>query len=132
MLLIKSVEVQEILGDQAQVIVDRPKVSAYVDYREMSAEEKTIKTETVRGTRFYDMHGNEVCIGMTKEVEKALKLPFAVYYNMSNAVNSKERELDQQKDVSHRLRYRLETIKGMSFWERLNRVFVGFSTLSIK
>ena len=132
MLLIKSVEVLEVKGDEAQVVVDRPSIVAYADYANMPAEEKTLKTEMVRGNRFYDIHGNVTCIGMTKEVEKALKLPFDVYYNMSNAANALERELKIQRDVNYRLRYRLETIKGMPFWERLSRVFVGFSTLSLK
>ena len=132
MLLIESVKTKEVVGDECQVVIGRPSISAYSDYSNLPTEEKTIKTELVRGNRFYDIHGNEVCIGMTKEVQDVLKLPFDVYYNMSNAVNSIDRELDLQKSITHRLQYRLETIKKMSFWERLSRVFVGFSTLNLK
>lgn len=130
MLLIESVKAIEVRGDEAYVRIGRPAITSF-DPAAMNSE-ISVESELVRGQRFYDMNGRVICIGMTQEVQDALKLPFDVYADLSNSVNSIDRELSIQKAISYRLRYRLDTIKGMPFWERLSRVFVGFSTLSTK
>ncbi len=129
MLLIESVKVREVQGDRVEVFTQRPSIGAFDPTAKI---EPTIKIELVRGSRFYDRQGNESCIGMTKEVQEHLKLPFDVYYDMSNALIHMDGKLRVERSVSYRLRYRLQTLKEMSFWERLSRVFVGFSTLSLK
>ena len=129
MLLIESVKVVEIKGDNTRVITCRPEIQAFDPDAIM---EESIETELVIGHRFRHADGREVCIGMPKKVEEVLGLPFEIYGDLTHNIESLQRELAFSRNVNFRLRYRLETIKGMSFWERLSRVFVGFYTLSIK
>ena len=133
MLLVESVKVRLVRGDQTSIVTQRPIVGVFDPSAVM---EETVKTEVVYGRRFVDASGEEFCIGLTKEVEDTLKLPFDVYENMERrlyfAHNDLVRSNNRHQVKQKRLENRLKAIKDMSFWERLNRVFVGFETLSLK
>lgn len=129
MILVESVKVRLVRGDQTNIVTQRPVVGVYDPSVIMEA---SVKTEVVRGRRFVDASGEEFCIGMTKEVEATLKLPFDIYEDMSSQVCQIRAILLREEKKTYRLENRLKAIKEMSFWERFSRVFVGFDTLSLK
>lgn len=49
----------------------------YVDA--LSEKDLNIETEIVKGKRFVNNSGDELCIGMKKDVQKLIGLPFSVY-----------------------------------------------------
>lgn len=132
MLLIESVKVREVPGDEVRVYTGRPDVGAYADYAQLSIEERARKTEFVQGRVFRTAEGKEFVIGMTREVSEVIGLPYDAYSNMSAHMEELREELALVRSVNFRLTHRLKTIRGMSFWERMSRVFVGFYTLSTK
>ena len=129
MLLIESIKVREVRGDQTRIVTQRPEVRIFDPPALM---EETVETEIVRGRRLVDAYGEEFCIGMTREVAEVLKLPYDIYESMSNNISMVEDVARRYERKNYRLENRLSVIKEMSFWERFSRVFVGFSTLNLK
>lgn len=129
MILIESVRVREIKEDRISIPKCRPSVRSFDPSAPM---EEIMETETVRGRRFRCADGTEVCLGMTKEVRDVLKLPLDVYEDMSGEIYNLQKELKMVRGINRRLTHRLKVIRGMGFWERLNRLFVGFNNLNLK
>lgn len=91
-----------------------------------------LRRKVVQGWCFVNACGRKVNIGLSSEAEQALGLPFSIFEEMSKRERSLCSSIEEEVEKRRRLRYRLNTIRDMSFWERLNRVFVGFETLSLK
>ena len=49
---------------------------------DISQEVVEVTNEMVHGTRFINIDGKEVCIGMTKQVQDLIGLPFEAFSNM--------------------------------------------------
>jgi hypothetical protein len=129
MLLVESIQVREVRGDHTQINTLMQEVRAFDPSAPVG---QIIKTELVRGRRFVNAEGREFCIGMTKEVEEVLGLPFDIYEDMSSQIYQIGAVLRREEIKTQRLENRLKVIKDMSFWERFSRAFIGFNTLSLK
>ena len=130
MLLVKSIEVVEVDREQVEITYyEKQRARGYCPTEEIE-EIESFRREVVQGRRFVNACGREINIGLSSDAEKALGLPFSIFEDMAKSNKELCRVIEVGLDKRLRLQYRLETIKGLSFWERLSRVFVGFSTLS--
>lgn len=125
MLFVKKIEVVEVDRDRVEnIICDREGIRAYdPDIRYV---EETFKTEIVDGQRFVNYRGQEICIGMTAAAREALGLPFEIYEDMESRLFDANIEIKKRLIIQRRLEHRLDTIKKMSWWERFNRLWIGY------
>lgn len=77
-----------------------------------------ITTELITGRRFVNANGEEVCVGMSKQVQKYIGLPFEVYENLQNNIKYERKQTKIQ-------RYKLDRVKSMTFWHRIKYAFTG-------
>ena len=121
MLAIKSIEVVEVDGDRLQ-FAQRQNIA---DVRVFDTNNKPHKMdisaayEAIEGRRFFNDDGKEFCIGMSKQVQDAIGLPFEIFENMN-----RQRELDLNKIIllgaeNIFLKKELGQHKEAGFWQRL-------------
>ena len=125
MLLVKSIEVVEVNRDRVEnIIYDRKSARAYDS--ETRYIEETFKTEILEGQTFINARSEEICIGMTSAAREAIGLPFSIFEDMRYAIQVAEQYRSITASVNKRLEHRLDTIKKMSWWERFNRLWIGY------
>ena len=86
-----------------------------------------ITTEMVRGRRFVNHQGEEVCIGMSKQVQEAIGLPFEVYDNMQSSISFLEKRCqnlnNENFNLRNRIRFMEERFQSINLWGRIKFVF---------
>jgi hypothetical protein len=89
MLLVKNIEVELVPEDIIQII-QRDERNKYLDYKQIDEKVQTV-VELIRGQRFVNERGEQVCIGMSEKVRTAIGLPFEVYNNLKQELETLER-----------------------------------------
>ena len=118
MICIKSIEVIEVERDDVEIAYQMwPDDHYFLPDATEPVAAKFI-TETVRGRRFRNIDGKEVCIGMTKQVQDAVGLPFEAFENM-------EKEISNLYEEVGNLRLAISMLRGTGFWGRLKWLFGG-------
>lgn len=86
-------------------------------------ETKNIQREIVRGVRFKNERGDEICIGVPKRIQGLLGLPVAEFEFLRDRI--KELQIKNKKIAGERDRVRLELnqFKNMTFWEKIKFLF---------
>jgi len=82
-----------------------------------------ITTEMVRGRRFVNIRGEEVCIGMSKQVQQAIGLPFEVYDTMDNNITFFRKRNQNLESQNFNLLKRIEQHQSISFLGRVKFLF---------
>lgn len=111
MKLVKSVEIIEVDEEIKPVFHFDPVMVG----DEQALMNQQIHEEIVRGRRFRNAKGYDVVIGITKEVQDTIGLPFEAFDTMERLVN------DSLK-MNESLRKRVNTA---SFWQRIKYLFSG-------
>ncbi len=95
------------------------------DYEPMSTDyiPPEITTEMVRGRRFVNIRGEEVCIGMSKQVQQAIGLPFEVYDVMENNITFFRKRNQNLESKNFSLLKRIEWHQTMGFLGRVKFLF---------
>ncbi|MCK5604913.1 hypothetical protein KAR91_23690 [Candidatus Pacearchaeota archaeon] len=121
MIVIKSIETIEVVGDQFQIPIKEkiPDLVKIGDYSKMT----TASFEVITGGHFVDAFGKFKCIGMTSEVERVLGIPMACFKEHSEQIYNLNIEVRRLNKAWNFARIRLYTIRHMSFWNRLKFLF---------
>ena len=89
-------------------------------------------SEMVKGTRIVTQEGREICIGMSKQANELLGLPFEVIRDQKTMIErcweeiyTLERDAKLALAVNKKLRQNLDTFINMSRWERLKFLVKG-------
>ena len=78
-----------------------------------------ITTEMVLGRRYVNYQGEEVCIGMSKQAQDAIGLPFEVFDNMQNTINFLRKECDNLNASNFRLLKNINRYKSLDLFGRI-------------
>jgi len=126
MICIKSIEVIEVERDDVEVAHFRWPDGYFEtgDY-ECSPMTAELTYEMVRGRRFRNRDGKEVCMGMTKQVQDAVGLPFEAFEDMEKEIYSLNKERKRLKQEVGDLTRALMKLHNTGFWGRLKWLFVG-------
>lgn len=113
MRIITKVEVKECPDRNAQVVVhfpDQKRIYSFDNYYSSSSPPVnfTFEKEVVTPRLFVNEEGERYLIGMTKEVQDQIGLPFEAFENI-------QKENKQLRDA----------IYDLSFWQRLKFLFLG-------
>lgn len=79
---------------------------------EHCAEEMKIETEIVRGRMFVNSRGERVCIGIKKNVQDLIGLPFEAFEAQQALIAREQRRV-------FNLENEIKGIKALKFWKRL-------------
>jgi hypothetical protein len=105
MLLVKSVEVINV----------RPGSYCTVDCLD----------DVIQGRRFINANGDEICIGMAKEVQTAIGLPLECYEKLSATIDRKNSTINEyQRSLTYVIQ-RLNRYRTMGLLERIRFLFRG-------
>lgn len=124
MILITDVKIRKIDGNQAQIIAQK-----YEElYSPMGPEEvrdKMNEIEHIKGTRFVNLNGEDVVIGMDKESQKLIGLPFDIFEHMQDEINRCRELINEYQKMSKTLTHRIRAFNGLSFFQRVKHILFG-------
>lgn len=112
MIVVKNIEIDTVKEDTILAYHFHPEeLSSVPPDREIRHD---VTEEMIHGKRFINHRGEEFCIGMSEDVQKAIGLPFEAYEDLTSSLKSCQS------------RYRnLQQSIPKTFWERLKFLFTG-------
>jgi hypothetical protein len=113
MLVVTNIEVKIVPEDIVQVVLQDP-LTSYKDPLEVQKEISTT-IEQIKGKRFINNQGQTVCIGMSKQVQEAIGLPF-------EALDNLQKECKFLRDIRNKLENDMNTIHSnfTTFQQKVN------------
>lgn len=136
MILVKSVDIEHVSGREAQIAIMMPMNSLFVN---TDSPRTNHSTEVVQAEVFINSKKEEVIVGFSKEVQRALGMPMDAFQGMSQDIERltlqiKRYELDfvnmtaRMERTLNDLRFatlKAEEYKSASFLKRLKYLFRG-------
>lgn len=97
----------------------------YPEVHPHSFEERGVETlkEMVKGRRFVNSRKETICIGLEKEVEELIGLPFEVFEKMRDEIETLENNIEYEKRLNKTLNDSLVNWEQMKLWGRIKNVF---------
>jgi len=87
-----------------------------LDINPLEHPEMKIHTEIIKGRRFVNIKGKEICIGMSEEVQELIGLPFEVFENLQS-------DIEYERDMNKKILKQLRTYQHMGIWDRIKNIF---------
>lgn len=134
MLCVLEVKIINIpIADFFKMRGEQPKDSKPFSLRSIDAYEAVQSIEEIiHGKIFVNAHGDKVCIGMAKDVQAALGLPFEALSNMEVNLDKSNLSLSMARKDAARLEAKfvakteeIKTFHEASFLHRLRWAFLG-------
>lgn len=128
MIVIKSIEVVEVKEEDWWIAHTTPK--QHLDPHIAASIDTKITEEMITGIRYKTAGGKEICIGMLKNVQEAIGLPYEALKKAFENLESAEEKLFASQRINKGLvkmydDYR-NKVKSMSKWKRLKTLFIGY------
>ena len=126
MILVKSIEIMEVSDNFVYEIYEKMG-NPHISYNERESLETKLKLtrEIIKGQRFINKRGESVYIGMTKEVQDILGLPFYVFKDLTNLNRNLQKQLDTLIKDKKDLELEIKNIENTGFLRRLKYLFTG-------
>jgi len=122
MLLVKSIEVIEVNADICDLFhKQQPSDTALPQVGTVH-----ITKEMVSGKQFTNAQGQTICIGMSKQVQDAIGLPFEVLDNLNKALFDDNEAILARDTKIQRQKDRINFYVNMSFWKKLKYLFSDY------
>ncbi len=120
MILIKSIEIAIVKEDRILILI-----TPGLKERLATPYEKSINIteEMVRGRTYITADGRQIIIGMTKEVQDAIGLPYEVFENLNKELDTSREMLSRNRQYMADYQARVE---GLSLFKRIKALFIGF------
>ena len=141
MIVVKNVEVIQADDNKITIRCFSDPSSTYYQPRmgPVSAEDKKVTTEDIKGRQFVNERGEIVIIGWNKDTQDVLGLPFRVFEEYGSKIQEQSRVIEHLREENHRLEGKIQeyvahstektryiiSIRGMSFWQRLKFLVTG-------
>lgn len=137
MILIKKIDTIEVPSDQYPIqSFDNFKELPYRRENDYLPQELKVTQEIVRGITYRTLDGREICIGMSKQAQDAIGLP---YEALIEALDRADRLHSENISMSHSLKKRntkilnlekdlmefKKTINSLKFWDRFKFLIRG-------
>ena len=92
----------------------------------------TIRDEVIRGEIYINNRGEEVCIGVSKEVQDILGFPLRKFDSMRSEIKRLENHYaklrtnyDKAENALLKTQWELNMLKSLTFWKRIRFVLRG-------
>jgi hypothetical protein len=99
--------------------------------RQIFQEAQDLQREIIRGVRFKNHRGDEICIGIPKKIQGILGLPFSEFDSLRCRIEELTYERQQISLELEQVTTELNKFKNMSFWNKLLFLF-GIKIIKIK
>ena len=86
-------------------------------------EHVEVTREMIRGRTFINERGERLCIGMSKQVQDSIGLPFRAFENMSQRIEMDAITISQLRGRSAMYQKRIDTFKMAGIIKRLKYLF---------
>ena len=126
MILVKSIEIMEVSDNFVYEIYEKM-VNPHISYNERESLETKLKLtrEIIKGQRFINKRGESVYIGMIKEVQDILGLPFHVFNDLTNFNRKLQKQLDTLIKDKKDLELKIKNFENIGFLRRLKYLFTS-------
>ncbi|GAG01578.1 unnamed protein product [marine sediment metagenome] len=125
MLLIKSIEVEEVNHDVVEIPIWPLIESVQIEKLSILLEPLKIESEIIKG-KDYILSNNQVkSIGMTKEVKDIIGAPLMRYEQLIDILHTNNILLEKSNKLVVELKNKIDEFKNMSFIGRLKVLFLG-------
>ena len=122
MICVKSIELVEVDRDRVELAIYPPPSVRFHAGEIPPLRDICITREMIEGRVFRNSFGREICIGMRKEVQDALGLPFEAFEGLRSQV-------EQKNLIVNELLSRLENIRNMGFWDRFKGLIFSYKKI---
>lgn len=95
-------------------------------------EYDSVKIEYIKGRWYENARGEEVCIGISKEAQKILGLPFDQFMEMEKSISGYENTVNRLIEVLGNSERELAEIKAAKGFQRLKYLFFGFPERKVR
>lgn len=136
MILVKSVETEQVHGKQIQLAL-MPEFNSLWQNDEPS--ETHYSTEVVEAQVFINSRGEELIVGISKEVQRALGIPMETIQDMHNTIDQLQHKINRmnrdfiamtrehgrvckQLDIANK---RKQLVESAGLWKRIKFLFTG-------
>lgn len=126
MLLIRKVEYIDVPSDVYKIydfFDDDDNIPLYAGQKDLIHNIMDVEQEIVRGVRYFNDKGKEICIGIPKEIQGILGLPFSDFNRLENNLKVFRTENKKIRQELNSVTSELDEFKTMSFWKRLKFLF---------
>ncbi len=121
------VEIKVIDVDYDMVRIAHHPQSDFAEIVDSNPPEYTkVKQEVIEGRRFVNIRGQEFCVGMSKQVQEAIGLPFEVYQTQREEIVQLRDSLSIESSQQKTILKQLIAYQRMSFWARVKFLFRGW------
>ena len=93
------------------------------DINPLGHPEMKIHTEMIKGRRFVNIKGKEICIGMSEEVQELIGLPFEVFENLQSDIENVQAKFDFERRINTKILKQLRIYQHMGIWDRIKNIF---------
>lgn len=125
MIVIKEIKVVNVDRNIAEFAIADHKPFVWLEKPGLIPESIEVTREMVRGRIFVNTRGQRLCIGMTREVQEAIGLPFEIFDSMDQKITGLSKQ-------NHELRCRAQAYMDwhdnfirLNFWGRLKYAFLN-------
>lgn len=81
--------------------------------------------ESIHGRIFRNSRGEDICIGMTREVQITIGLPFEAFESQNKQIEDLSREVGRNRAQLVLSSLQLSIYEGAGFFQRLKYLFTG-------
>ena len=121
MILIRGIQVIKVDKDSKEI---RDMANRYI-FDPILYEDVFLTPDMVKGRVFVNEDGEEICISMNDDAQKAVGLPFKTFDKMTNTIEDNKDTIDQLDELYDEAFESLLSYEHMSLWDRVKFVFKG-------
>ena len=119
MILIREIQVIKVDKDSKEI---RDMANRYI-FDPILYEDVFLTPDMVKGRVFKNVDGEEICISMNDDAQKAVGLPFKTFDKMTSVIDENEDTIEQLDELYNEAFEVLLSYEGMSWWERVKFIF---------
>ena len=119
MILIREIQVIRVDKDAKEI---RDMANRYI-FDPILYEDVFLTPDMVKGRVFVNEDGEEICISMNDDAQKAVGLPFKTFDKMTNTIEDNKDTIDHLDKLYDEAFEVLLSYEGMSWWDRVKFIF---------
>jgi len=121
MILIRKIQAIKVDKDSKQI---KDMANRYI-FDQKLYEDIFLTPDMVKGRVFKNADGEEICISMNNDAQKAVGLPFETFDKMSTTIDDNEDTIDKLDKLYDEAFESLLSYETMSLWGRIKFIFKG-------
>jgi len=123
MKVIIDVKIAECKSPEMSVQKLKPQAISYWATKPEMTEIEDLETEIIKGQKIVTSNGQEITLGISKDVQRVLKIPFDLFHNYEDKIDKLEKDKEKFLNMARDYSGQVDNIRVMSFGQRLRFLF---------